>query len=161
MDAAVRRSLVDRYSAGPAAVRDALAGAVDADLDRRPADGGWTARQVVHHLADSETTSAIRLRRLLAEDDPVIAGYDQDRFAEVLRYDRPIERSLALFEAVRASTGELLATLDDADFARTGSHTEGGRYGVETWLALYAAHAFDHAEQIRDARAAPTANSTQ
>ena len=152
MDAATRRALIDRYATGPTAVRAALGGATAAELDARPADGGWTAREVVHHLADSETTSTIRFRRLLAEDDPVIVGYDQDRFAEVLRYDRPIDLSLAVFEAVRASNVELLELLTDADFARTGTHTEDGAYGVEQWLAIYADHAYDHAEQIRTAR---------
>jgi hypothetical protein len=152
MDAAARRTLLDRYAAGPAEVRAALAGASDTELDARPDDGGWTAREVVHHLADSETTSTIRLRRLLAEDDPVIAGYDQDRFAEVLRYDRPIDQSLAVLDAVRASNVELLELLSDADFARTGTHTEDGAYGVERWLAIYAEHAHDHADQIRAAR---------
>src|SRR5256885_1400656 len=75
MDEAARRALLATYREGYQAVVDALSGADDADLDRRPAAGEWTARQVVHHLADSEMTSAIRLRRLLAEDDPVIAGY--------------------------------------------------------------------------------------
>ena len=152
MDVTARRALIDRYAAGLAAVRAALDGATDAELDARPVDGGWTAREVVHHLADSETTSTIRFRRLLAEDDPVIAGYDQDRFAEVLRYDRPIARSLAVFDAVREANVELLELLTDADFARTGTHTEDGAYGVERWLAIYADHAHDHAEQIRAAR---------
>jgi hypothetical protein len=115
------------------------------------ADGGWTARQVVHHLADSEMTSAIRLRRLLAEDDPVIAGYDEETFAKVLRYDRPVDASLRALEAARATSAELLDLLTEEDWARAGTHTESGRYGVEDWLRIYAAHAHDHAAQIRAA----------
>ena len=70
-------ALIDRYEAGPAEVRDALAG-IDADeLDRRPAPGAWTAREVVHHLADSETTSYLRLRRMLAMDRPELQSYDE------------------------------------------------------------------------------------
>src|SRR3954453_22532083 len=75
MDATTRRSLIDRYREGPEAVRAALEGAGTHDLDARPAPGEWTAREIVHHLADSETASTIRLRRLLAEDAPHIIGY--------------------------------------------------------------------------------------
>ena len=113
---------------------------------------GWTARQIVHHLADSEANSYIRLRRLLAEDDVLILGYDQDEWASRLHYDRPIEPSLAVLDAVRLASTQLLRTLDDAAFERTGKHSESGDYGVDTWLAIYADHAHDHADQIRRAR---------
>ena len=78
-------------SKGPAVVEAALAGPSDAELDARPADGGWTARETAHHIADSEITSAIRLRRLIAEDEPAIIGYDGNVFAQRLYYsDRPV-----------------------------------------------------------------------
>jgi len=107
---------------------------------------------VVHHLADSETNAYVRLRKLLAEDDAQIQGYDEAGFARVLHYDRPIERSLDVVRAVRASSEELLDRLADADWSRAGTHTESGPYGVEDWLRIYAAHAPDHADQIRRAR---------
>ncbi|HEX7221885.1 MAG TPA: DinB family protein, partial [Candidatus Limnocylindrales bacterium] len=72
MDAARRHALVEQYRAGYEKIAAALAGLDESALDRRPSDGGWTAREVVHHTADSEMTSAIRLRRLIAEDDPLI-----------------------------------------------------------------------------------------
>ena len=146
-----RSALIAQYKQGRAVVAAALDGLSDADLDRRPAPGEWTARQVVHHLADAEARSAVRLRQLLAEDDPVIQGYDEEQYARALHYDRPIETSLAVLSAVRASTGELLDRLTDDDFARTGTHTESGAYSVDTWLGLYAAHAHDHAAQLRAA----------
>ena len=96
-----RNELIDRYEDGPAEVRSALDGITADELDRQPAEG-WTARQIVHHLADSETNSYVRLRRLLAEDDVLIIGYDQDEWASRLHYDRPIEPSLAVLDAVRA-----------------------------------------------------------
>jgi hypothetical protein len=133
-------------------VRDALAGATDAELDAVPADGGWSARQVVHHLADAETMAATRLRRLLAEDSPVIQAYPEEVFARRLRYDRPIATSMAVIEAVRGASAELLELLDDADWQRAGTHTEDGAYSVATWLATYVAHAEDHARQITAAR---------
>ena len=152
LDAAERQALIARYKAGPAAVRTALAGATEAELDAR--HDGWTAREVAHHLADSETMAAIRLRRLLAEDRPVIQGYDEEEFAHVLRYDRPIESALAVLEAIHLNTGELLDRLTESDWARAGTHSESGRYAVTDWLRIYAAHAYDHADQIRRARAA-------
>ena len=145
-----RVALVARYRGGYAAVEAALAAAGPDRLDASD-DGGWTPRQVTHHLADSEMTSAIRLRRLLAEDAPVIAGYDEETFAKTLRYDRPVEASLRAVEAARTTSAELLDRLTEDDWARTGTHTETGTYGVEDWLAIYAAHAHDHADQIRRA----------
>src|SRR5205814_5017356 len=103
-----------------------------------PGPGEWSARQVVHHLADSEMTSAIRLRRLLAEDRPVIVGYDEPEFARRLHYDRPIDGSLAAFRSARESTAELLDRLDEDEWARQGTHTESGRYAVDDWLRIYA-----------------------
>ena len=122
-----------------------------ADLDRMPPEPeGWSPRMVIHHVADSETNSYVRLRRLLAEPPgSTIQGYDEGQWARVLHYDRPVERSLAVFRAVRESSAELLDTLIEADLERHGVHTESGRYTLDDWLATYIAHARDHAEQIR------------
>src|SRR5579883_1572222 len=117
------------------------------------AEGGWTPRQIVHHLADSETTSAIRLRRLLAENQPVIQGYDEELFARKLHYDRPIGASLELLRAVRAASAELLDWLTEEEWTREGTHSEQGSYSVEDWLRIYAAHAHDHAAQILSVKA--------
>jgi hypothetical protein len=153
MDSVQRAQLIETYEQGYAAVEAALAGVSGPELDARSSPTEWSAREVVHHLADSELTSAIRLRRLLAEDAPTIAGYDQEEFARRLHYDRPLETSLLAFRGARASTAELLHALGDADWKRSGTHTESGPYSVETWLEIYAAHGHDHAEQIRKARA--------
>lgn len=152
MDQAGRRLLIDRYRNGVPAVATALAGASEDELDRRT-DDDWSSRMVVHHLADSETNSYLRLRKLLAEDDAQLQGYDEAEFARALHYDRPIETSLAVFEAVRASSGELLERLSEGDWTRAGTHSESGRYSVEDWLAIYADHAEVHADQITRARA--------
>ena len=107
----------------------------------------------MHHLADSEMRSAVRLRQLLAEDRPVIQAYDQEDYARRLFYDRPIDASLEVFRAARASTAELLDRLSSDDWRREGSHPEHGAYTVERWLEIYADHAHNHATQIRRARA--------
>jgi hypothetical protein len=152
MDAEARNKLIEQYKDGYRVVAEALVGATDEELDRRPAPGKWTAREVVHHLADSEMTAAIRARLLVAVDRPQIVGFDQDDFARRLHYDRPIEGSLEAFKAARRSTAELLERLSDAEWAREGTHTEHGRYTLERWLEIYAAHAHGHAEQILVAR---------
>jgi hypothetical protein len=152
MDPAERAALVEQYRAGPAELRAALAEVGAANLDHRPRDGGWTPREVVHHTADSEMTSAIRLRRLIAEDDPLIVGYDGDEFARRLHYeDRPIEPALEAIDGARSTTVQILDRLTDADWQRTGTHSEMGAYGVERWLEIYAAHCHEHADQIRRA----------
>ena len=154
MDADRRAALVARYEAGPGVLRASLAGLNDAELDHRPSDGGWTPREVVHHVADSEMTSAIRLRRLIAEDDPLIVGYDGDEFARRLRYaDRPIGPALAAVEAARSTTTQILRGLTEAEWARKGTHSESGPYGVEAWLEIYAVHCDEHADQVRAALA--------
>jgi hypothetical protein len=148
-----RQSLIERYRDGYRVVSEALDGITDAELDARPGPGKWTAREIVHHLADSEMTSAIRLRRLIAEDQPVITGYDQEEFARKLYYDRPIGASLEAFKAARLTSAEILQRLTDAEWARAGTHSESGPYSVEKWLEIYAQHAHGHADQIRRARA--------
>ncbi len=153
MNASERTALIDRYRTGTADVQDALAGATDEELDRPPADvDDWTARQVAHHLADSESMAYIRLRRILAEDAPLIAGYDEPEWARRLHYDRPISSSVAVLGAVRRASLELLEALDEAEWSRAGTHSESGPYSVEDWLRIYASHAHDHADQIRAAR---------
>ncbi len=154
MDLNRRAQLVVRYRAGHAAIVAAVAGLDDAALDVRPADGGWTPREVVHHTADSEMMSAIRLRRLIAEDDPLIVGYDGDEFARRLHYaDRPIGPALAAIDGARATTVQILDGLTDDQWRRTGTHSESGAYGVERWLEIYAEHCHEHAVQIRQAHA--------
>jgi len=148
-----RKKLIDQYKDGYRVVAEALAGATPGDLDARPAPGRWTAHEVAHHLADSEMTAAIRLRLLLAVDNPAILGYDQDEFARRLHYDRPIEASLDAFKASRRTTAEILDCMSEDDWRREGTHTEHGRYTIEKWLEIYATHAHKHAEQIRVARA--------
>jgi hypothetical protein len=151
MDEATRRQLIERYRSGPAVLEQALAEVPEADLDH--ASDGWTPRQVIHHVADSEMTSAIRLRRLLAEDRPQLAGYDEELFARRLHYsERPLEGSLEAVRGARASSVALLEVLSEEEWAREGTHSESGRYGVTDWLRIYAAHCHDHAEQIRRAR---------
>jgi hypothetical protein len=125
MTEAERQALIERYTEGHQIVLAALEGISD----------------------------AIRLRRLLAEDNPVIGGYDEEAFARVLRYaDRPIAAALDALSAARRTTAEILAQMTPADWSRAGTHTQSGPYSAEDWLEIYATHAHDHAAQIRRAR---------
>jgi DinB superfamily len=151
LDTKERDQLITRYRDGHRQVMDALSGITEAELDRS-ASGEWTPRQIAHHLADSEMMSALRIRRLLTEAEPVIQGYDEAAFAKKLTSDRPIEPSLEAMHWARESTSQLLDRLTDEDWKRAGTHSESGPYSVEDWLTIYAKHAHDHAAQIRRSR---------
>ena len=150
-----RRTLIQRYRDGYAEVAAALDGFPAAQLIAHPIAGKWSAAEIVHHLADSESQSAMRLRKLLTERHPVIQGYDQDAWAQALHYGkRPIGPALDAFRAARESTAQLLERMSEADWRRHGWHTESGAYHAERWLEIYAEHAHGHAAQIRRLREA-------
>ena len=153
MTQADRKDLIAKYAAGYDEVAGAIEGFPKDKLTANLISGKWSAAEIVQHLADSEMTSAMRLRRLLVEDNPVIQGYDQDLFATRLRYnDRDIAPALEAFRAARATTAQLLERMTEEDWRREGTHTENGRYTAEDWLKIYAAHAHGHADQIRRLR---------
>jgi hypothetical protein len=147
-----RLKLLASYKDGYRVVAEAVAGASDVELDARPAPGKWSSREIVHHLADSEMTAAVRLRKLLVETNPKIEGYDQDAFAARLTQGRPIAGSLQALRYARETSAELLDRMSDDDWKRTGTHSEHGVYGMEKWITIYAGHAQKHAEQIKKAR---------
>jgi hypothetical protein len=153
MNAEKRQQLIRQYAAGYDEVVQALKGFPEESLSAHPIPGKWSAREIVHHLADSESISAQRLRKLLAEEYPVIQGYDQDRFAILLRYNlRPIEPALEAFRAARATTLQILDSMTEDDWKVKGWHTEHGAYSADLWLEIYAVHAHNHAGQIRRLR---------
>ncbi|MFN2578624.1 MAG: DinB family protein [Pyrinomonadaceae bacterium] len=156
-----REQLISQYKDGYREVAEALEGFPRDKLTAHPLVGKWSAAEIVHHLADSETTSGLRLRRLLAEDQPLIQGYDQDSYAARLRYNhREIGPSFDAFRGTRACTAQLFDFMTDEDWRREGTHSESGSYSAEDWLKIYAAHAHNHAAQIRrlrDALASGTA----
>ena len=144
-----RSALIERYARGPALLRAAFS-KVPADARQwRPGPGKWSAHEVVVHCADSESNAALRIRYLLAEERPVIQGYDQERWARELDYHRhPAEAALATVDAVRAHTVPVLRHMTETDWRRVGQHTESGAYGAEAWLRIYAEHLEKHAGQI-------------
>ncbi len=115
---------------------------------------GWSPRQIIHHMADSESQSGARLRRILAEPGSQILGYDESAWSECaeLGYRTlPIENSLALALAARTSSLEILRTLQTADLAKSAIHSELGNFTLENWLEVYTKHPVDHANQLREA----------
>jgi hypothetical protein len=114
--------------------------------------GGWSARQVIHHVADSEAQSYARLRRLIAEPGAQIQGYDEAGWGEneTLGYkDLPIAHSLDVFKAVRASSLEIIKRLKPMQLDLSGTHSESGEYTIKTWLETYISHPLEHAAQIK------------
>ncbi len=150
-----RHKLISQYAAGYDEVAKSLHGFPAAAMVAHPFPGKWSAREIVHHLADSESTSALRLRKLLSEEHPVIQGYEQEAYAVLLRYNlREHAPALELFRAARATTAQLLHEMTDEDWKRAGWHSESGLYTAETWLRIYAVHAHNHAAQIARLREA-------
>ena len=153
MTAEDRQELIARYKDGYNQVAASLDGFPTDSLTAHPIPSKWSAAEIVHHLADSETTSALRLRRLLVEDHPLIQGYDQEAYAARLKYNsRDLSPALEAFRSARATTAQLFDLMGDEDWLREGTHSESGAYTPEDWLRIYAAHAHNHADQIRRLR---------
>jgi hypothetical protein len=149
MTAAERAALITRYAEGPALFRRTLARVPADAMQWRPAPGKWTVHEIIIHCADSECNAHMRIRYLVAESTPTIIGYDQDTWARVLEYHAlPVEPALATIDAVRANTVPLLRRLTEADWARTGHHTESGAYGTTDWLHSYGEHLEVHSRQV-------------
>jgi hypothetical protein len=115
-------------------------------------ENGWSARQVIHHMADSEAQSYARLRRLVAEPEgSLIQGYDESAWAQcdALGYaSAPVENSIAVYAAVRASSLDLLKRLSESDLEKSGVHSERGKYSIDNWLVTYTKHPHDHGDQL-------------
>jgi hypothetical protein len=148
-----RERLIGLYAAGYDEVMNALDGVTDDDWDKREAEGEWSVREIVHHLGDSEMNAASRIRMLVADEAPVVQGYDQEGWTRKLyTADRPLDASVIAFKAARDATLPLLRLLTEDDWAKQGRHTEAGPMTSITWLTMYGPHAHDHADQIRRAR---------
>ncbi|MEO5618305.1 MAG: DinB family protein [Candidatus Eisenbacteria bacterium] len=155
MNSEKREQLIRQYAAGYDEVAQALKAFPEESLSAHPIPGKWSAREIVHHLADSESISAQRLRKLLSEEFPVIYGYDQEKFAILLRYNvREITPALDAFRAARATTMQLIETMTEEDWKLKGWHNEHGTYTADFWLEVYSVHAHNHAAQIRQLREA-------
>ncbi len=119
------------------------------ELRRPEAPGKWSILEVIHHLADSELVWAYRLRLVLAEKQPEITGYDQDRWASQLKYrEANLQDVLELLGILRKTNLRLISSLSDEELQRAGTHNERGEETVEHMIRLYAGHDLVHSNQI-------------
>lgn len=149
LNASRRAEKIDQYARGFDRLEAALADVPEEARKWRPGPEKWSVHEVVCHAADSELNGAARIRYLMAENDPLILDYDQDRWAVAFDYhSHPIERALQTIDAVRSNTVPLLRRLPETFWERRGTHTKSGVYTAETWLKIYSAHLEGHANQI-------------
>jgi hypothetical protein len=148
-------SLIEYYSAGPALVRQAVAGMTRQQALARPIAGKWSSLEVVCHLADFEVVYVDRLAAVIAEDGPTLPGRDEQKFAARLAYhERDLEEQLRVIEGLRGHMTRVLRTLKDADLARVGNHTEAGPLSLEQLLGRATGHVQHHVKFIHEKRAA-------
>lgn len=139
----------------PRQIEELIRGVPEQSLTRPEAPNRWSLRHVVAHLADSEIVGGWRLRLVLAHDRPPLTPYDQDIFADRLRYDDiPIAEALALFTVLRKANLRLWAGASDEDLRRVGLHSERGEESVAHMRKLYAGHDIAHLNQLKRIREA-------
>lgn len=140
--------LIGELADAPAALRAAVAGLDDAQLDTPYREGGWTVRQLVHHVADSHMQAYGRVKKALTEDAPPIVAYEEARWAELADSRLPIAGSLALLDALHERWVAILRACDDAALARTFVHPALGPVTVRMATALYAWHGAHHVAHV-------------
>lgn len=146
---AERQQWLDEVEETPARLRAAVAGLTETQLDTPYRPGGWTVRQVVHHLADSHLNSYVRFRLALTEDEPVVKTYEQELWANLDdARSAPAELSLTLLDNLHQRWMMLLRSLKPEDFLRAFKHPELGRVTLEKSLAHYAWHGRHHVAHI-------------
>jgi uncharacterized damage-inducible protein DinB len=149
----MRPELIAQLAAAPADFRDAVRGLDDRQLDTPYRPGGWTLRQVVHHVADSHMNSYIRFRLAMTEESPTIKPFDQSKWAELVdSRTAPVETSLQLLESLHSRWVVLLKSFTGEDFARTFVHPENGVLRLDEALALYVWHGLHHRAHITSLR---------
>jgi hypothetical protein len=145
-----RAELIGQIAEAPARMREAAAGMTEAQLDTPYRPGGWTARQVIHHVPDSHMNAYVRFKLALTEDQPTIKPYFEDRWAELADTKvTPIETSLALLESLHERWVNLLRSMTPTDFARNLNHPEHGLISLDWMLADYAWHGRHHVGHVK------------
>jgi hypothetical protein len=144
-----RSQLISTIASTPAKLRAAVAGLTPQQLDTPYRDGGWTVRQVIHHLPDSHMNAFIRTKLALTEDNPTIKAYNEDAFAKLGDVPAtPIEVSLQLLDNLHQRWDILLRSMRAEDFARTFNHPERGPLTLDLNLCIYAWHGPHHIAHI-------------
>jgi uncharacterized damage-inducible protein DinB len=152
LSAEQKKQCIDDIEQTPTRLREAVRGLSDPQLDTPYREGGWTVRQVVHHVPDSHMNAYIRFKLALTEDDPTIKPYLEDRWAELSDSRQPIENSLVMLDSLHRRWTILLRSLSDADWKRTFRHPELGPMTLERTLALYSWHGRHHVAHVTSLR---------
>jgi hypothetical protein len=147
-----RRRFIDQIAAAPERLRAAVEGLSESQLGTAYRPGGWTVRQVAHHVPDSHMNAFIRFKLALTEDRPTVKPYDERRWAELADVQTPIETSLALLEALHHRWVAVLRAMTPDDFARKLKHPELGEINLDRYLAMYAWHGQHHVAHITELR---------
>jgi uncharacterized damage-inducible protein DinB len=149
------KALLEQYAAGPKLLRESVAGMTRDQLRARPVAGKWSALEVVCHISDFEPIYADRMKRVVAEETPLLLSGDPDKFAAKLAYtERDIDEELTLVDVVRKQVVRILSRLSPGDFARTGRHSEDGPIALETLLQRITNHIPHHVKFIEEKRRA-------
>ena len=152
LDAHARAACIDTIARTPAAMREAVAGLTDAELDTPYRPGGWTIRQVVHHVPDSHMHSYLRMKFALTEEAPLVKAYDEDRWSKLPdAQSAPVSLSLDLLDALHRRWVVFLQGLTEQDFLRTLVHPDHGQIALYQVLADYAWHGPHHVAHVRNA----------
>lgn len=148
-----RQQYFEEFAAMPDKLREAVRGLSSSQLDTPHREGGWTVRQVVHHIIDSHVNAYVRFKLALTEENPVAKSYDQARWSE-LEDSRtaPVEASLSLVEGLYQRWVFLLKSLNPDDFAKTMQHPDRGLFRLDSYLGMCVWHGEHHIAQIRSLR---------
>lgn len=148
-----KQAFLNDIARTPANLRSAVNGLSDAQINTPYRDGGWTVRQVVHHVPDSHMNAYIRFKLALTEEEPTIKPYAEDRWANLAdTKETPIDVSLTLLDSLHDRWMRLLRALDPADYGRTFRHPEMGSMTLEKTLALYSWHGRHHVAHVTSLR---------
>ncbi len=148
-------ALIDQYRAGPAQLRKAVSGMSREQLAARPVAGKWSTLEVVCHIADFEPIYADRMKRVIAEENPLLLAGDPDQFQAALAYgNREVNEELTLIETVRSQMARILKTLPESAFARTGKHSVDGPVSLAVLLERITGHVPHHVQFIEEKRKA-------
>jgi uncharacterized damage-inducible protein DinB len=150
-----RKNKIDEIANLPSKLREVLQDLKNDQLNTPYREGGWTVRQLVHHLVDSHINGYIRMKLLLTEDQPVLKTYDQDEWAKLTDATQmPIEHSLIILDGLHSRWENLLINVSEVDWLKTALHPEIGRVSLNDLLNTYAEHCANHVQQIMKLRSA-------
>ncbi len=148
----LRNSFIKTIENLPAEITKAVDSLSDEQLDTEYRDGGWTIRQVVHHVADSHLNSFCRFKLVLTEEFPTIRGYHEDRWAELPDSQMSVDVSLNIIDGIHKRWVKILKALSDKEFRRELNHPESGKWTLEEMLGLYDWHSKHHTAHITELR---------